>query len=763
MKKLEKTVKLGDKELKLTTGELAQQAGAAVTAQVGETVVLATVVSSPMKEDRGYFPLSVDYQERLYAGGRIKGSRWVKRGGRPTDEEILAGRIIDRSIRPLFPENYKADVQVVVMVMSVDMENNPVDLAPIAVAAAIEASSIPWNGPVSVLRMGYTNGKYITNPTATEMKESDLDLVVSVVKDSVVMVEAGAKEVSEDVILGGIEMAVKESKSVFGLFAEFAKEVGNTKEVVEEKTFDKDLKLQVEKLIGSDIKDMVAKHGGTKGVWQAFDELKVRIAEEVEDEADTKQAIEIVEKSFKAHIREIMLSGSRIDGRKHTEIRKLSSKVGVLPRTHGTGLFTRGSTQALTVTTLGSPRETQLLESAEGEEEKRYIHHYSMPPFSTGETGRIGFTSRREVGHGALAERALMPVLPSKEEFPYTIHVMSECLSSNGSTSMASTCGSTLSLMDAGVPISSPVSGIAMGLIVQSAKKYAILSDIMGIEDFNGDMDFKVTGTTKGITAMQMDVKTLLITPKILKEALAQAKEGRAFILESMLKTIKSPRKEISPLAPRIISLQIDPEKIGELIGPGGKTIKGIIADTGADVNVEDSGLVSISGVDAAGVEQARLTIESMTKEVLAGEIYNGTVARMMSFGAFVEIAPGKDGLVHVSDMSEGFVKNPEDIVSIGDKIQVRVKEVDTMGRINLSLNLDPASDEKKEKRSFERAPKRDFNKGGERRSFDRGPRRDNNNRNRKPGFDKRDRGGSSGPHFPASRLVSTPSKDKRR
>lgn len=765
-----KSIKIGGRELTLTTGELAQQAGCAVYAQYGETVVLATVVASPLKEDKGYFPLSVEYQERLYAGGRIKGSRWIKREGRPSDEEILAGRVIDRSIRPLFSDSYKAEVQVIVTVMSVDMETNPVDLAPIAVAAAIEASTIPWNGPVSVMRFGYKDGEYMVNPTTEQMKESDLDLVVSNTKDAIVMIEAGAKEVSEEVILGGVDLAIKESKAVFKLISEFAREVGNTKEVVEEKVFEKDLEKKVKELVGTQIADMVKEFGGTKGIWPALDALKTSVFEGLGEDADTTEANLIIEKMFKSHIREIILSGKRVDGRKHTEIRPLSSRVGVLPRTHGTGLFTRGTTQVLSVTTLGSLQMGQLLESAEGEEEKRYIHHYSMPPFSTGETGRVGSPSRREIGHGALAERALLAVLPDKTEFPYTIHVVSEVLSSNGSTSMASTCGSTLSLMDAGVPIKAPVSGIAMGLVVESAKKYAILSDIMGIEDFNGDMDFKVTGTKNGITAMQMDVKTLMLTPEILREAINQANEGRAFILDSMLATISEPKQNLSPLAPKIVSLKISTEKIGELIGPGGKTIKGIIAQTGAEVNVEDDGSVSIAGVNAEGVEKARQIIESITKEIQIGEIYEGEVVRMQSFGAFVQIAPGKDGLVHVSDMSTEFVKNPEEIVKIGDKVTVRVKEIDAMGRINLSLNLDPATDEAKEKSGGDRGG-RGGGFGGGRRSFDRGPRRDNRGGDRlasqrsgprRMGFDKRDRGMAGGPHFPASRLVSSEKRERR-
>lgn len=777
MKKIEKKVKIGGREVTLTTGHLVLQADSAVRAQMGETVVLAIVTSSDLKEDRGYFPLSVEYQEKLYAGGRIKGSRWVKRDGRPSDEEILVSRVIDRSIRPLFPNEIKKEVQVVVMVMSVDGENDPRDLAPIAASAAIENSSLPWAGPVSILRIGHKDGKFSTNPVNEDKETSDLDLVVSVTKESVVMIEAGAQEVSEETILGGIDHAVKESKGIFKVFADFAKEVGNKKEGVEKHVFDSDLEKQVKKLVGNKFEEIIKTHKGQKGTWVDLDALKDAVAENVGEE-QAGEALEIVEKLFKKSVRELILSGKRVDGRKHTDIRPLTSEVGVLPRTHGTGLFTRGNTQVMTVATLGSPQMSQLLESAEGEEEKRYIHHYSMPPYSTGETGRIGSPGRREIGHGALAERALIPVLPSQAEFPYTIQLNSEVLSSNGSTSMASTCGSTLALMDAGVPISAPVSGIAMGLVIEG-KNVAILSDIMGIEDFNGDMDFKVTGTTKGVTAMQMDVKTLALTPAILKKAIAQAKEGRAFILKNMTDTISEPRKEISSFAPKIISIKIDPEKIGEVIGQGGKTIKGIIADTGAEVNVEDDGTVSISGVNAESVERAKTTVENLVKEVQAGEIYEGTVARMQPFGAFVEILPGKDGLVHVSDMSEGFVKDPRDVVKEGDKVTVRVKEIDQMGRINLSMLLDPASDEKKQEEKNQRRNDRN-DRGGDRGRSDRGfgrndrggnrnDRSRSNDRNggrrnfggrndRRGPRDSRDRG--DGPHFPASRLIS---QDKRR
>lgn len=745
MKKIEKTIELGGRNLTLKTGILAEQATGAVLAQYGETVVLATVVATPMKVDLGYFPLSVEYQERLYAGGRIKGSRWVKREGRPSDEEILTGRLIDRSIRPLFPHDYKKDVQVIITVLSVDIENDPKILSSIATSAALAISSIPWEGPVGTVKVGHKEDDgYFTNPTDSEASFSDLDLVVSATKDAVVMVEAGAKEVSEEEVLKGIEYAQGESQKVIDLINELVKEVGVEKEVFKVEKPAPELVNKVKKEIKDQlpkvIKEMVHHEGGL----ESYDEM----VKAVMDQVGEKEKIfvpEIIEKIKKEYIREEILKGKRLDGRALDEIRPISSVVGVLPRTHGSAIFQRGQSQVLTVSTLGAPSMEQLIESAEGEESKRYIHHYSFPPYSVGETGRIGSPNRREIGHGALAERALEPVIPVEETFPYTIRVVSEVMSSNGSTSMASVCGSTLSLMDAGVPLTSPVSGIAMGLIIEDPKKYVVLSDIMGLEDFNGDMDFKVAGTQKGITALQLDVKTLNLTSEILGKALEQAKAGRAFILAKMLETINSPREKVSNYAPKVKMVKIPVEKIGELIGPGGKMIKKLIAETGAQIEVEDDGSVSISGTNDEAVENAVNRVSALTKEITAGEIYEGEVKRIESFGAFVEILPGKDGLVHVSDMGEGFVKDPNDIVSIGDKVQVRVREIDNLGRINLSMRMDPSTDKPREPR--ERNPRFSDRRGGGR--FER-----NNNRR------SFDRGRSSGPHFPTSRLLSENQKD---
>jgi polyribonucleotide nucleotidyltransferase len=746
MKKVEKTIELGGRKLTLTAGILAEQATSAVLARYGETVVLTTIVAAPIKVDLGYFPLTVEYQEKLYAGGKIKGSRWVKREGRPSDDEILTARLIDRSIRPLFPSSFKKEVQVIITVLSVDLENDPAILSSIATSAALAASSIPWQGPVSTLRVGMKDGTYFVNPVASEMDFSDMDLIVSNTKDAIVMLEAGIREVSEDKVLGGIEFAQKESKKVLDLITDFAKEVAAKKEVLPEDPITAVLTKRVKKMVDDKLETLIKGIASHEGLQEEYEIIKKALISEIEDEKP-ENVVACFDELIRLKCREMILSGKRPDGRKHTEIRKLTSQVGILPRTHGSAIFQRGQTQVLTITTLGAPSLSLLIETAEGEESKRYIHHYSFPPFAVGEAGRIGSPSRREIGHGALAERALSPVIPSNEKFPYTIRVVSEVMSSNGSTSMASTCGSTLSLMDAGVPISAPVSGIAMGLIVEDEKNVAVLSDIIGMEDHMGDMDFKVTGTTKGITALQLDVKTLKLTTKILEKALKQSKEARAFILESMLKTLKEPRNKVSTFAPKIKMVKIPVEKIGELIGPGGKNIKRIIAETGAQVDVEDDGSVNISGIDSAGVEKAIAEVEALTKEVVAGEIYEGTVMRIQPFGAFIEILPGKDGMVHVSDMAEEFVKNPEDIVKIGDKVQVRVKEIDNLGRINLSMNMDPSKDKPREERPRGGGGGRGFGSG------DRGPRRFGGR-----GFrDERrfdDRRTSSGPHFPTSRFL---------
>jgi len=646
MKKIEKSIELGGRTLTLTTGNLAEQASGEVLARMGDTDVLATVAAAPLRMEMDYFPLSVEYQERLYAGGRIKGSRWVKREGRPTDEEILSARLIDRSIRPLFPKTYKKEVQLIVMVLSVDGENAPKILGAIAASAAIHLSTLPWKGPVVPLTVGMKAEKYMVNPAASDLEASVMDLTVSSTKEAVLMVEAGAKEVTEDQIVKGIEFAQKESKAVLKLIEDMAEEAGVKRDVYKEEKPSVELEQQVKKLVGDKMPDLVKNMANHEGPSDEYAEFIAAIKDQFEKEEDRKFVLEIVDHIKKDYIREqILEKGVRPDGRKLTELRKLTSEVGILPRTHGSALFSRGQTQVLSVATLGSESMGQLLESAEGEEEKHYMHHYSMPPYATGEAGRVGSPNRREIGHGALAERALIPVIPSQEEFPYAIRVVSEVMSSNGSTSMASVVGSTLSLMDAGVPIKAPVAGIAMGLIIEDAEKFAVLTDLMGIEDFNGDMDFKVAGTEKGITALQMDVKTLNLNLNILEKALEQAKDARSQIMKKILETLPEPRKTVSEYAPKIKVVKIPVDRIGEFIGPSGKNIKKLMADTGTQVDVNDDGGVSVSGVDPEKMQQAIAWVEGFAKEVKAGEIYEGEVVRLMSFGAFVNSSNGKDGM----------------------------------------------------------------------------------------------------------------------
>ncbi len=728
MKKIDKSLEFGGRKLTLSTGFLAEQADAAVLASYGETVVLATVVAAPLREYPGYFPLSVEYMERLYAGGRIKGSRWVKREGRPSDEEILIGRLVDRSIRPLFDKSYQKEVQVIVTVLSVDLENSPDVLASIAASAAIEISAIPWNGPVGTLKVGMKDLVYFTNPTDTELGHSEMELVISATNEAIVMLEASSKEVPEEEILGAIEYGQSEAKKIITLIKEFAKEVGVKKEVIVKEKPDQDLYKKVKEVVDKEISTLVRKLASHQENRLTYEEYKKSLYDSFPD-TDPQVIAGIFDDLVSQNLREMILSGKRPDGRRHDEIRKIEIEVGILPRTHGSAIFKRGQTQVLTVTTLGSPSLEQLIESAEGEETKRYIHHYSMPPFSTGETGKVGFPSRREIGHGALAEKALIPVIPPEEKFPYTIRVVSEILSSNGSTSMASACGSTLSLMDAGVPIKAAVAGIAMGLVIEDEKNFVILSDITGLEDSGGDMDFKIAGTKAGVTAMQLDVKTLKLTSKILAEALKKAYKGRLEILSEMEKVISQPRLKISDYAPKIKVIKISTDKIGDLIGPGGRIIRKIISETGAQVDVEDDGTVTVSGLSEDKVSEAIRRVEGLTKEVKVGEIYEGVVKRIQPFGAFVEFLPGKEGLIHISDMSEGFVKDPAHVVSIGQKVQVRVKEIDDFGRVNLSMLLE-------DKRKVFKKETRFIPKG-------------------KSKWNKK----SSGPHFPTSRLLETKKK----
>jgi len=689
MKIISKSVEIGGKELTLEVGRFAAQANSAVLARYGDTMVLATVVAAKPREDLDYLPLGVEYVERLYAGGRIKGSRWVKREGRPSDEATLTARLIDRSVRPLFPEGYKNEIQVVITVLSVDSENSADIPAIGAVSAALAIADIPWEGPIGAVRVGFVpkngEGVFIINPTYQDLEFSELDLVVSSTEKAIIMLEGGAKEITEETLLKAIESGQKESLKIIKTINELVKEVGQKKEKFTPVEIKASLINQIEKEVKKEVEEAVSLMASKEGPGGVLEEIKQAVVEKYPEEKKD-QIVRIIEKLFKKTMRnQILTKGKRPDGRKPTEVRPIEIEVGILPRTHGSAMFKRGNTQALTVTTLGSPSLEQLIESMEGEETKRYMHHYYMPPFSMGETGRVGWPSRREIGHGALAEKALEAVLPSEEKFPYAIRIVSEIMSSNGSTSMASVCGSTLSLMDAGVPIKAPVSGIAMGM-VSEGEKQVILSDIIGLEDFDGDMDFKVAGTQKGLTAIQMDVKTKDLTVKTLQKVLTQGKEGRDFILGKMLEVLPSSRTQVSKFAPKIEVVHVPVEKIGEIIGPGGKIIRKIISETGAAIDVEDDGSVNISSPDQEAVKRAVEWVKSLVREVKPGEVFEGTVKRIQPFGAFVEVLPGKDGLVHVSRMSKDFVKDPSDVVTVGQKVKVRVTEIDDQGRINLSM-----------------------------------------------------------------------------
>ena len=725
---VKKSVEVAGRTLSLEVGRFAEQASAAVVAQYGETIVLATVTASSRETTLDYFPLSVEYVERLYAGGRIKGSRWVKREGRPTDDAILSGRLIDRSIRPLFPKTYKHDVQVIITTLSVDGENDPDVLSLVAVSAGIAISPIPWNGPVSAVRVGFTKedegkgGTFLVNPRATEQELSDFDFVVASNKEKVMMLEGGFCETPEDAVLEAVIQAKVENNKIIECIEELVKAVGKTKVPVPEA---KDLKELEEKIVKDFKKEM--EEAFRKKTEKEYGDTEIAalaqtIATTYEQKYTIPDIMGMLDTMFKKKLREdVLTKGKRVDGRSVDEIRSLSMDVSLLPRTHGSAMFKRGQTQVLTIATLASPDLNQLIESPTGEESKRYIHHYSMPPYSVGETGRVGTPSRREIGHGALAERALLSVIPSEAEFPYTIRLVSEVMSSNGSTSMASTCGSTLALMDAGVPIKEPVAGISVGLMTdKKSDKYVLLTDIMGVEDFGGDMDFKVAGTKNGITAIQLDMKIDGITDEMVKGALEKAHVARMVILAKMKELIGSSRSHLSQYAPKVQMVKIPVERIGEIIGPGGKMIRQIQTVTGAVLDVKDDGSVFISSIKEEAVKHAVSWIEGLTHEVKAGEEYEGEVKRMLPFGAFVEILPGKEGLVHVSQMSAGFVNSPSEVVALGQKVKVRVMEIDDQGRVNLSMLF--GEDAKKEvpprePRTFDR-PRRSFGGGGGRRRF---------------------------------------------
>ncbi len=680
---------LGGRQLVVETGKYAKQANGAVLIRYGETaLVVAATASAGPREGIDFFPLTVDYEERMYSVGKIPGG-FIKREGRPTETAILSARMIDRPIRPLFADGFRNDVHIVATVVSVDQDNTPDVIAMVGASCALSISDIPFNGPIAGVRIGYINDEYVVNPTVKQMEESQLDLIVAGTKDAVLMVEAGANELSEQVIQEAILYGHAIIKDIIAFQDTIVAAVGLPKREIKMYAPPADLEENVRAHVTEAMREAVVNADKLEREAK-IDEVKKQAAEHFAAiYPDNKKDVSyVLYKVLKETVRRmITVDKIRPDGRQLDEIRPISCEVGVLPRVHGSGLFTRGQTQVLNVTTLGAIGDKQKLDGLGVEDHKRYIHHYNFPPYSTGETRPMRGPGRREIGHGHLAERALLPVLPSETEFPYTLRLVSEVLESNGSSSMASVCGSTLSLMDAGVPIKAPVSGVAMGLVTDG-ENFSILTDIQGMEDALGDMDFKVAGTSKGITAIQMDMKVGGISRAILSSALEQALKGRLFILDKMTQTISTPRAEMSPYAPRMITMQINPDKIRDVIGPGGKIIKKIVEDTGVQIDIEDDGKIFIMAVDMEAGNKAVKIIEGLVREVEVGAIYTGKVTRLMNFGAFVEILPGKDGLVHISQLARTRVAKVEDVVKIGDEITVKVTEIDRQGRINLSRSI---------------------------------------------------------------------------
>ena len=668
------------------SGMLAGQAGGAVTVRVGDSVVFsAATMGAEPKEGQDFFPLTVEYEERLYAGGRIPGS-FFRREGRPAGDVILTSRLIDRPLRPLFSQDIRNEVQVILYSLSADFVN-PLDIIAInAASASLMISDIPWDGPVGAVRVGRINGKLIANPTYDEIEESDLDLRIAGTADAILMVEAGSKEISEEDMVEALIFGQKAIQPLVAIQNEMAAAIGKPKREVPRFTVDQDAIETVVEKYSQTMDDMMSAPHTKAELADQLKQLKAQVIEEFAGEDDSKKNdyAEGFEEAYRRVVRSRILDRHlRPDGRSLTEIRPIWTKVDVLPRPHGTGLFTRGETQVLTFATLGTPRDAQEIDTLSPVDNKRYMHHYNFPPFCTGECKRVGGQSRREIGHGALAERALVPVIPSEEEFPYTIRLVSEVMSSNGSSSMGSVCGSTLALMDAGVPIKAPVTGIAMGLI-KEGDKYVILTDIQGAEDHLGDMDFKVAGTEKGITALQMDIKIKGITPQIMTEALAQAHEARHFILGKILEAIPAPRPELKPHVPRIITVQIPVDKIGAIIGPGGKNIRALQEETNTKIDVDESGLIYISATNAEDSDAARDQILGLVETPILGNIYTGKVVRITDFGAFVEILPNVDGMVHISQLDSERVNKVEDVVALGDELTVMVTGIEN-GKVRLS------------------------------------------------------------------------------
>jgi polyribonucleotide nucleotidyltransferase len=759
--------KIGDKSITFETGRVAEQASGAVFVRSGDTMLLVTAtMSKAPRPGIDFLPLTCDYEEKIYAAGRIPGS-FFRREGRPGEQGILNSRLIDRTLRPLFQKDLRLDVQVVATVMSVDQDADPATMAMNGASAALSISDIPWAGPVGAVRIGMFDGELVVNPSVSRMAESELDLVVAGTTNAINMVEAGAKEVDEETMVRALELAHAEIKKICATISEFQKHLGKAKQVVEGPVVDEVLKHDVEELAVSKVEaalgtpDKAARE-------DALDAIKAEVQAGLAERYPEREGEigGIFEKTVKRVVRDAIIDKNmRPDGRKTDEIRPIWSQVSVLPRTHGSAIFTRGQTQALSVVTLGSGGDAQKIDALGLETSKRYMHHYNFPPYSVGEARPMRSPGRREIGHGALAERSVAQVLPDAKEFPYVIRVVTEILSSNGSTSMASVCGSTLALMDAGVPIKAPVAGIAMGLVTRTGDasegaEYAILSDIQGMEDALGDMDFKVAGTAKGITGLQMDIKVTGLSMEVLRKALAQAHAGRAHILGKMLETMPAPRTEMSMHAPRITTIKINPDNIRTIIGPGGKMIRQITEECGVSIDVEDDGTIAIASSDAAATEKAIAWIKGLTDDVEVGRVYKGKVVRLMPFGAFVEVLPKKDGLVHVSKLADWRVNNVEDFVQVGDEILVKVDEIDRQGRVNLSRQAalpDAAkwglseADEKFAKTPVRPEPgsEQDFVPAGDR-GGDRGPRGGGYGRDLPPADQGDDAGGA--PRFRGNR-----------
>lgn len=699
------TIDWAGRTLTVETGQLAKQANGAVMIRYGDTAVLSTATASKEPKPLDFFPLTVNYEERLYAVGKIPGG-FIKREGRPSEKAVLASRLIDRPIRPLFADGFRNEVQVISIVMSVDQNCSSEMAAMFGSSLALSVSDIPFEGPIAGVTVGRIDDQFIINPTVDQLEKSDINLVVAGTKDAINMVEAGADEVPEEIMLEAIMFGHEEIKRLIAFQEEIVAAVGKEKSEIKLFEIDEELNEKVKALAEEDLLKAIQvheKHAREDAINEVKNAVVAKFEDEEHDEDTIKQVKQILSKLVKNEVRRLITEEKvRPDGRGVDQIRPLSSEVGLLPRTHGSGLFTRGQTQALSVCTLGALGDVQILDGLGVEESKRFMHHYNFPQFSVGETGPMRGPGRREIGHGALGERALEPVIPSEKDFPYTVRLVSEVLESNGSTSQASICASTLAMMDAGVPIKAPVAGIAMGL-VKSGEHYTVLTDIQGMEDALGDMDFKVAGTEKGVTALQMDIKIEGLSREILEEALQQAKKGRMEILNSMLATLSESRKELSRYAPKILTMTINPDKIRDVIGPSGKQINKIIEETGVKIDIEQDGTIFISSTDESGNQKAKKIIEDLVREVEVGQLYLGKVKRIEKFGAFVEIFSGKDGLVHISELALERVGKVEDVVKIGDEILVKVTEIDKQGRVNLSRKAVLREEKEKEEQQSDR------------------------------------------------------------